>query len=293
MSLLKEILHNLRTSGQTAQEETSSRNVSIFTLFLTASFFILPMLVVTILTESLLGLDPEMHSINQLFKEASPWFIILFGVLIGPLTEELSFRLFLSKNYWQIVLGLSAFVTFFASIFLPIDSLGVYFLPTLLCTFVFCITIFTAAVKREVLLQFFSSYFTYIFWASIFSFGLIHVINFTDATGYVLLFAPLLAAPQLLMATVLTYVRMRYGFWRGFLYHSLHNAALLTPTVIIYKTFPDMLDTGSVPKELTTTESLVSIFIFLYIVTLISTIITFGIREIINYKRQKIVVEAM
>ena len=65
--------------------------------------------------------------------------------------------------------------------------------------------------------------YSYYFYFIAATFALVHVTNFAPYNNSVLLFYPLFTLPQFLMALVIGYVRMEYGFFYGVALHSLIN----------------------------------------------------------------------
>ena len=72
-----------------------------------------------------------------------------------------------------------------------------------------------------------------IFYVAAIIFGLIHISNY-EMTNEVLLVAPLLVLPQIVVGLLLGFLRVRYGFFWGFLLHALHNFAFLGLPLLIF-----------------------------------------------------------
>jgi hypothetical protein len=63
----------------------------------------------------------------------------------------------------------------------------------------------------------------YIFWISVLSFSLWHIVNF-KVNYMIILLAPILTLPQMFIGIILYNVRLKYGFIYGILIHAMHNA---------------------------------------------------------------------
>ncbi|MGJ5640987.1 CPBP family intramembrane glutamic endopeptidase [Formosa sp. S-31] len=120
----------------------------------------------------------EDHASTILFEEFPPYAIVLLGVIVAPVLEELIFRA-------------------------PIP---------LFCKF--------------------KNWFRFIFYGFAILFGVIHITNF-EITKNVLLLAPVLVAPQILIGFFLGVIRMQYGLIHSILFHALYNGVLIIPAVLL------------------------------------------------------------
>ena len=128
-----------------------------------------------------------------------PLQILFLFVLLIPFIEELIFRLYLRlpQN-------------------IPLQSLIV-------------IASFTGQKNKEKLKTFIKqrwrTYYKIIFYAAAFIFALVHITNFEHSAA-LLVFTPLLVAPQFIVGLFIGYLRVKYGFIWGFYLHALHNLIL-------------------------------------------------------------------
>ena len=145
-----------------------------------------------------LGLvDADNHKILDMIKSYPVLLLLLLTVVIGPLIEELIFRLYLRYK----------------------NNYALHFLISIVS-----ITGVRNEQKAETfLISFWKKRYKYIFYFSAVIFGLIHISNF-EFSYTILLLSPILVAPQIILGIIIGYIRVRNGFVSGLLLHSLHNA---------------------------------------------------------------------
>lgn len=136
------------------------------------------------------NLDFDNHAVGAMTNEYSLSILILLGGVIVPFIEEVIFRLPLNykRNY------LFKFVGFI--------------------------------IGKNTVKNFWFKYYTVFFYLFIIAFGLVHISNYKDESLGILLLAPILVLPQLIVGTILSYLRMKLGFIWGFLNHALFNCTL-------------------------------------------------------------------
>ncbi len=71
--------------------------------------------------------------------------------------------------------------------------------------------------------------FSYVFYAFAIVFGSVHITNFEISTS-VLLLAPLLVAPQIILGCYLGFIRVRFGLLWSILLHACYNAFFILST---------------------------------------------------------------
>jgi membrane protease YdiL (CAAX protease family) len=147
-----------------------------------------------------LGLfDLDTTKFNMLFLTIPVWPLILILVILIPFFEELIFRLYLRYKYNYLL----RFFVFLSSI------LG-----------------FQNHKKFETHVnQFWIRRYKTIFYFSAILFGFVHLANY-GYTTMILIFSPLIVAPQFVAGLFLGYLRVRHGLISGFLLHAMHNAII-------------------------------------------------------------------
>ncbi len=104
---------------------------------------------------------------------------------------------------------------------------------------VFFLAVILAPLLEELIfrgpLSFFknSTYFNYFFYLLVLLFGLVHLSNFKNPTE-LLLWTPLLIAPQLAIGCVLGFIRVRFGLLWSMALHAAYNCILMTPVLILH-----------------------------------------------------------
>lgn len=62
-----------------------------------------------------------------------------------------------------------------------------------------------------------------LFYASVLTFGFVHITNYEITSVWILIAAPILVFTQIIGGFVMSYLRVKFNFWMGFLYHALWN----------------------------------------------------------------------
>lgn len=210
---------------------------SKFKIVLTFFVIELPVMLVLILImgglESAHIINTENHAIEKLFKTMSTTAIFFLVVIIAPLVEELIFRLYL-RYETNLLIGTSIR---FSHLFLDREKAAQFDLD---------------------LNSKWSRFYPKIFYFSALLFGLVHLVNY-EISPTILLFSPILVAPQIVLGLIIGFLRLRYGFWTGFMMHSFHNLFIMCISIIgmqlsSNKTLPD--SDKKPTQELTSKNSL-------------------------------------
>ena len=150
--------------------------------------------------ESLELVDNKDHSVLKMMQSMPVAVFFFVAVIITPFFEELLFRLYLRyrHNYvFTTIIGLASL---------------------------------TGSTNREKtsnsLRSFWTKRYKYIFYFSALIFGFVHLFNFPFSLT-ILLLSPILVAPQIILGSIIGYLRVRYGFMMGFFMHALHNAVFV------------------------------------------------------------------
>ncbi len=161
-------------------------------------------IILSVLIVALLGvlhnlgwIDINNHKVVDFLRTSSVLSIYLLAVVFGPLLEEIIFRLFLrfKSNY------------FLQSI--------TYLFPS----------------SKPYIHEFWKKYFSYIFYLSAIIFALFHLFNFYETSTFIFLL-PILVLPQFIGGLLIGYLRVRYNFFLGYLYHAIFNAIIFTISLI-------------------------------------------------------------
>ena len=148
-----------------------------------------------------LGLfDLEANKFNLLFLTIPVWPLIFILVILIPFFEELIFRLYLRYKYNYLL----RFLVFTTSIGGKVNHEKV-----------------ENWVNRV-----WARRYKIVYYFSAILFGFVHIANY-DATSMILIFSPIIVAPQFFAGLLLGYIRIRHGLISGFLLHAMHNAIFI------------------------------------------------------------------
>lgn len=131
------------------------------------------------------------HAVSDLTNKFGLLGLILLGGILAPFIEELIFRLPLNykRNYLFKLIG--------------------------------------NLIGKERVRNFWFKNYSLFFYLFILAFGLVHINNYKDESINILLLSPILVLPQIIGGTVMAYIRMKLGFFWGFLQHAIFNSALM------------------------------------------------------------------
>jgi len=161
-------------------------------------------------------------NIEHISPKGYDFTIILMGVFLAPIYEEICCRLWLvasKRNYLIVIACLSSisFVELFR---------GKYLISIIFIT-ISILLVSINFIDKQKIKTLYLRYFRFLFWFSALLFGLLHATNFRGCTFTIIALSPLLCLPQIIMGFILGYIRMSYGFWYGVLLHFLINSTLL------------------------------------------------------------------
>lgn len=181
-------------------------------------------------------------NVNGTLAETDVPQLILLGVLIAPILEEIIFRSWLGFPR-SSVLGFPMMVCVLsvltattldsdAGLVLPIAA-GLGLLLVLVIRQFWMLSEDDQIASRRRL-------FPIAFWGTMIVFGLIHLSNFEGGVAAAarspILF--LAVAPQIIAGAVLGYVRMRFGLVQAILFHMVYNGVLITMAVMAANAAP-------------------------------------------------------
>ena len=149
--------------------------------------------------------------------------IFLIIVIIGPLIEEILFRLNLVVTKINCALFAAVLITILMKIFF--FQRGQYYV--FLAVIPLFPLIFYSLRKVEYPFDFIEGFvksnFKYVFHMLAITFGMFHLFNYEAVYWWMILLFPIITGPYIVTGYVLGYTRMRYGFSNGWLIHSSIN----------------------------------------------------------------------
>ncbi|MEH6790911.1 CPBP family glutamic-type intramembrane protease [Parasphingorhabdus sp.] len=174
----------------------------------------------------------EMSSDMSALFDRPLWQMVLIVIIVGPIAEELMFRVWIVGNpRWLIlVCGLvtwiggssgleqSGLVDWNQGLAIGLGA------AIALASLAGLVRLWKAPVP-----SWYRSIFPLVFWGQALLFGLVHVFNYTGANPATLL--PFIL-PQLVGGLIWGYARIRYGWWSNILMHMAYN--LLATSGLLY-----------------------------------------------------------
>ncbi len=181
---------------------------------------------------SFTGFNTQDNAVAQLVSSESLLFIILIVIFIGPISEELTFRLGLKYSNIKTALNLGLLIGLIPS-FLPQNFFS-DLLPRVLLTLLVSLSAFIVLkrIKKEKIQSWYTKHFRVLIYLSIFLFGIAHISNYTDLQK-VWFLIPLLIAPQLLAGALFAFIRSVYGLKYSIYLHMLHNSITISPIIVL------------------------------------------------------------
>lgn len=144
--------------------------------------------------------------------------ILLVGILIAPLTEELAFRLPLVINRNLILLsGCSYLALLTWNLIISGNHIGIG--TIILPAIGFCLLYFNYMITASRT----ADGFRYMVYLSCFLFAIVHILNYRPLSLLSILLSPLIVSPILLMGFGFAFMRLRFGFFWGLAAHMLIN----------------------------------------------------------------------
>ncbi len=196
-------------------------------LYLLFRIYVMELLLTIIFMSILLYLtDNRADFIDDFMAKTEGIRAIIVLAIIVPLVEELIFRLPLV--FRPDFMGLSAGTFSFMLVHLILDGIGlleadqVNYVAICMACIIGILIYFTSKKKETSIRSFYKSRYNLIVWFSILFFGFMHIFNF-DLSIKNLLLLPFLTLPQLVAGTVLSFIRLRFGFVFAIGYHISHN----------------------------------------------------------------------
>lgn len=215
MSMLKEewqaAINHIRYPYEPSLQEIEKSNIvqktkRLFQVLLLDLLCMLPLVGVMGLFEQMEIVNLNDHALKEMMEHYPVWAIALFVIVVGPLLEELIFRLHLNRR-WNLIAGLAEWFTIASKRVLREEA--------------------AALVKEK-----WDRYYSMFFYLNAAAFALIHMTNF-QAIDVPLWVIPFIVLPQFIAGLYFGYIRVKNGglFWSIAL-HALHNGVLLVPVLL-------------------------------------------------------------
>lgn len=232
------------TSLVGTNKNSSTREIIFSGILFYLKYIIIAFVVIALvlLIIRLTGIEVEHIGSSKEFKDSFRSNILcgLFEIcLLGPLLEELLFRLWLTFKRSHILI--STFVLLYALLTLCIlphthecclfGFQSDYFeKPILKCLISSILSSPILLIKKDRLESFKGKYGQWLIYFSVLCFALVHITNLR-CDWYMYPFLVIMCLPQLVIGTTITYYRLNIGFLTGLLFHIIIN---FIPTFISY-----------------------------------------------------------
>lgn len=202
-------------------------------LFLLYLFSFLSHFLSNLIQEFFFNLNVNELLLKQQNKDAfkdSIFFNVFYLLVLGPLIEELIFRLPL--NFKKRSLFLSILLICFFFIGANYKILSIYNIQTWIkITSILLVLFIFKYIRQEKIDEFKLKFEGFVFYLFAISFGLLHITNFYHILPEkIKLFSFLFVLPQIFLGIFIGYVRLKNGFGWGLIMHLIFNL----PTILIY-----------------------------------------------------------
>ncbi len=182
----------------------------------------------------------QQSELNKLVSE-NPWKLVFLVLILAPAIEECFFRSLVKPSQNDLIIFLCAFLTVFASFFIPANIywlLKYAFLALfILLMFLFLKEVIPHKTQRKSL-YFLNKNYRIVWILSAFIFGLVHIFNYVDVFQINLVLF-LLVFPRMIAGYFLGKIKIENGslLW-SILFHAMNNITVLF--LIFPKIFPTL-----------------------------------------------------
>ncbi len=239
-STASDLIAFIRTPSLDPRETGGDRQLAdVAWLFLLNCLLVLAIAMVLFPIMMVFGVEMS-SNMSQLFNRP-PWQIMLLVVIVGPVAEELMFRVWIvGTPRWLIIF--SGLVAWIGGSYL-LEQLGLINLSR--SAAIVLIAIIVLAVLAG-LIRFWKSsvprwyirIFPLVFWGQALLFGFVHVFNYAGDNPAALL--PFVL-PQLVGGLIWGYARIRYGWWSNIIMHMAYNLLATSGLLYVMITRPEVV----------------------------------------------------
>ena len=184
--------------------------------------------IIALITNEIISLENSINSILGDRNSVIRTFLVV--VLLGPVIEESIFRLPLRFKPINLAIATTVlswvFIGSLNAIYGNKECIVFQILCVLIAMPIGVLTLYIGKKYSEKLKIFWTNNFRFIFYASFVLFGLFHAANF-DITSKNIIYLPIIILPWFIAGHINGFIRVKYGFIIGILYHVLNNLVLV------------------------------------------------------------------
>ncbi len=157
---------------------------------------------------------------------------LAYILFLAPFLEELFFRLPLKISRLTFSISLSVLILVLIRLFVFQKANYIFYLLMIpVAAVVYFFLTYNWKYYTNIK-AFWIKYFRIIFYLSSFLFGFLHLFNYSEIYGWMVLISPLITLPFIAMGLFLAYIRMAYGFFYSFLFHVVINLIPSLPMIM-------------------------------------------------------------
>lgn len=257
MSSNKNLIQALLAFAKSPSNKSEKINPKNNFVSLWSVMFLSSMCCVMITSIVVLLMSNDSHKMSGFINNLPAWKIVIYAIIIGPLVEELAFRLplkltKLALSYGIAFLAIFCFTMFFQSnyehpvwLFDYTDWRGIlsFAVVATLIASIFLSLFQIKGVFSFIELRL-SKYYNVWFYTILILFAAIHILNFENI-GTIWFIAPLLILPQLSLSFFLGFIRVKMGFSWAYLAHFLNNGFMIGLMLLMKSVSPLLVEVMS------------------------------------------------
>ena len=226
-SLLGTYLHFLQSPVLTVPAEAISTRKALGSVLRLYSLHLVAIAIAAVPILHLLAVASQ-NGLGRLFESMPPVSLFLLGAVLIPLLEECLFRLPLRPRLANWAIAASIAIWYSVLWFARLSQPWLVAVAAGLASFNLYLQLRRS--KRVIFQSFYEKHPRIVFYLAVALFGAAHITNYDRE---VWLWLPLLVLPQTIIALLLGFVRLRYGFKWALFTHAFHNGCFLLPLVVI------------------------------------------------------------
>jgi len=167
--------------------------------------------------------------------------ILLLVVIVGPITEELIFRTWISGQPRLLIIFLAIVAWFAGSYYIPtLAPAGSLQTATIALVAVIAVAMLVGVICfwKSPVPRWYRRIFPLVFWSQALLFGFVHVFNYAGDNPVALL--PFVL-PQLVGGLIWGYARIQHGWWSSIIMHMAYNLIVTSGLVYVLLTQPTLV----------------------------------------------------